>query len=269
MRQDRNGVRPLSTAAGDESPVVELRRYRLRPGARDRLIDLFDRELVETQEAVGMRVIGQFRDLDDADSFVWLRGFRDMASRAEALGAFYGGPVWARHRAEANGAMINSDNVLLLRPASPGRGFTLPHRRPERAARARPSALVVATICHLAPRTEDAFADLFARVLAPHLVAASARILGAFVTEHGPNTFPRLPVREGETAFVWFAEFASVGAYEQHVATLARSESWTREALPEMDRRTWRRNEVSRLAPTARSLLGGAPVAARDSGPRS
>jgi hypothetical protein len=38
--------------------VVEFRRYRLRPGARERLIDLFDREFVETQEAVGMKVIG-------------------------------------------------------------------------------------------------------------------------------------------------------------------------------------------------------------------
>jgi hypothetical protein len=269
MRQDRIGVPSPSTAAGDESAVVELRRYRLRHGARDRLIELFDRELVETQEAVGIRVIGQFRDLDDTESFVWLRGFRDMASRAEALGAFYGGPVWARHRAEANDTMINSDNVLLLRPASPGRGFTLPHGRPERAAQARPSALVVATICHLAPRTEDAFADLFARVLAPLLVGASARILGTFVTERGPNTFPRLPVREGETVFVWFAHFASAAAYEDHLATLRRSKAWTTQALPEMDRRTWRPNEVSRLAPTARSRLGGAPVVTRDSEPRS
>jgi hypothetical protein len=32
-------------------PVVELRQYTLRPGQRDVLIDLFDRELVESQEA--------------------------------------------------------------------------------------------------------------------------------------------------------------------------------------------------------------------------
>src|SRR5215470_8449078 len=148
-----------------ESSVVELRRYRLHPGARDTLIDLFDREFVETQEAVGMALIGQFRDLDDADSFVWLRGFPDMPSRAEALGAFYGGPVWARHREEANRTMINSDNVLLLRPAFPGSGFALPERRPEPHAHDRPPGLVIGTICHLAPHTEDAFADFFARAL--------------------------------------------------------------------------------------------------------
>ncbi|PYK42992.1 MAG: hypothetical protein DME46_08650, partial [Verrucomicrobia bacterium] len=65
-------------------PVVELRQYTLHPGKRDVLIDLFDREFVETQEAVGMKVIGQFRELGHPNHFVWLRGFRDMTSRAKA-----------------------------------------------------------------------------------------------------------------------------------------------------------------------------------------
>ena len=65
---------------------------------RDTLIHLFDREFVESQEALGMHIIGQFRDLDNPDRFVWLRGFPDMARRAEALQAFYGGPVWKAPR---------------------------------------------------------------------------------------------------------------------------------------------------------------------------
>ena len=52
-------------------PIVELRQYELRPGQRDVLIELFDRELVESQEAVGMQLIGQFCDLDRPDHFVW------------------------------------------------------------------------------------------------------------------------------------------------------------------------------------------------------
>jgi NIPSNAP len=248
---------PAGSPASHESSVVELRRYRLHPGTRETLVDLFDREFVETQEAVGMIVIGQFRDLDDPDSFVWLRGFGDMPSRAESLGAFYEGPVWARHREEANRTMINSDNVLLLRPAFPGSGFALPERRPAPHARDLPPGLVIGTICHLAPHTEEAFADFFARVFGPLLVATSARLLASFVTERSPNTFPRLPVREGETVFAWFSGFGSVAAYEAHLAALARSEVWTTDALPEMDRRIWRRNEVLRLAPTSRSRLQG------------
>jgi hypothetical protein len=64
-----------------------------------------------------MHVIGQFRDLDEPDHFVWLRGFRDMESRDRGLRAFYGGPVWERYKDAANATMIDSDNVFLLRPA--------------------------------------------------------------------------------------------------------------------------------------------------------
>src|SRR5712691_3163354 len=99
-------------------PIVELRQYTLHPGQRDVLIELFDREFVETQEALGMKVIGQFRDLDNPNRFVWLRGFRDMPSRAQALKDFYGGPVWKAHREAANATMIDSNNVLLLHPAT-------------------------------------------------------------------------------------------------------------------------------------------------------
>ena len=80
------------TDAGGRA-VVELRRYTLHPGARQTLVDLFERELVAPQEAAGMVVLGWFRDVDDPDAFVWLRGFADMGSRADALTAFYRGPV--------------------------------------------------------------------------------------------------------------------------------------------------------------------------------
>ena len=77
--------------------VVELRRYALRPGQRETLVELFDRELVETQEAVGMEILGQFRDLDDPDSFVWLRAFatcpRERAGSRPSTAVLYGGSI--------------------------------------------------------------------------------------------------------------------------------------------------------------------------------
>jgi hypothetical protein len=47
------------TIALPTSPeLLELRRYRLHPGRRDELIALFEREFIETQEAVGLQVLG-------------------------------------------------------------------------------------------------------------------------------------------------------------------------------------------------------------------
>jgi len=99
--------------------------YTLKPAQRDVLINLFERHFVESQEAAGMTLIGQFRDRCDADRFVWLRGFSNMESRHQALETFYGGPVWAAHRSAANNTMLDSDNVLLLKPANLSLLFTL------------------------------------------------------------------------------------------------------------------------------------------------
>jgi len=94
-----------------------------------------------------MRIIGQFRDLDNPDRFVWLRGFPDMATRGRALQAFYGGPVWKAHRDVANATMIDSDNVLLLRPARTISGFQLGdgHRHPP-GMNSLPEEILIATI---------------------------------------------------------------------------------------------------------------------------
>jgi hypothetical protein len=56
------------------SPIVELRQYTLHPRLRDAFISLFERAFIEPQEELGITVIGQFRDLEDPNRFIWLRG---------------------------------------------------------------------------------------------------------------------------------------------------------------------------------------------------
>lgn len=240
------------------SPIVELRQYTLHPGRRDELIDLFDREFVETQEAVGIQVIGQFRNLNDPDQFVWLRGFNDMSARAQSLAAFYGGPIWKAHRDAANGTMIDSDNVLLLRPAHPASGFSMAReRRPPHDSNTARDGFVAATIYYFEAPVNSSFINYFENTMQPTLTEAGASILAYFVTEDSPNTFPALPVREGENVFVWFGGFADQAASEHHVAELARSKLWKQEISKSLKRRLRRKPEILRLSPTARSRLTG------------
>jgi NIPSNAP len=180
-------------------PVVELRQYTLHPGQRDVLIALFDRFLVEPQDAEGMRVIGQFRDLDQSDRFVWLRGFPDMERRRASLEAFYGGAVWRAHAAAANATMIDSDDVLLLRPVVADSTFMALPRRPGMADQP-PATTVVVTICSL---DRPADPSELARRLVPALAGASSPALATFVEEPSENTFPALPVRSSEHVVVW------------------------------------------------------------------
>jgi hypothetical protein len=152
--------------------IVELRQYTLVPGKRDILVDVFDREFVESQEALGMRILGTFRDLDRDDRFVWLRAFDDMTTRLAGLTSFYSGAVWKEHGPLANTTMVSVDDVLLLHPVTE---LMLPAARDVSEA----ASEVVITV-------HDR--DLLSR-LDPGL--------GLLETDSSTNDFPPLPVREG------------------------------------------------------------------------
>lgn len=238
------------------SPIVELRQYTLHPGQRDVLIELFERAFIEVQEAGGATVIGQFRDVENPNRFVWLRGFPDMEKRLAALQAFYGGSVWQEHRAAVNALLVDSDDVLLLHPARPTSGFLLdPGTRPSPGAQEIPAGLVVATILSFeAPPTAD-FLDFFDHSLAPVLIKHGASLLSSCVTEESENTFPALPVREGGQVFVWFSCFQDQTAYDEYVTALAQEELWHQQIWEPLMRRLKAAPQILKLVPTARSLV--------------
>jgi hypothetical protein len=239
-------------------PIIELRQYTLHPDKLDEFIRLFEREFIETQEAVGISVIGHFRDQDDPNRFVWLRGFPDMPARAEALQAFYGGPVWKAHRDEANANFIDTDNVLLLRPLSAASGFALAKlQRPPSGTRAPTKGMVVATIYSFDAAVGDDFRQFFEREIKPELHNAGISVAAALETESSPNTFPRLPVREGENVFIWIATFAAADDYARSLARLEQSRNWRETIAPQLMRRLKSPQQVLRLTPAPRSLLHG------------
>jgi NIPSNAP len=236
--------------------VVELRQYTLHPGRRDTLIELFDRELVESQEDVGMRVLGQFRDVDNPDRFVWLRSFADMTTRERGLAAFYGGPVWRAHSAAANATMIDSDNVLLLRPARPHTAlWSLDDGRPPPGATVCPSSLITATLCYLPKPADREFVGFVADTVLPCVAAAGANVRALLETESATNTFPGLPVREGEHVVAWLSAFDSRDAHAAYLDRLAHKAEWRDRVLPELTTHLAAALEELRLAPTARSAL--------------
>jgi hypothetical protein len=183
-------------------PLIELRQYVIAPGRRDRMIELFDTYFAAAQDALGLPILGQFRAVGDADRLVWLRGFDDMATRPERLGAFYGGPVWTEFGPEAIGYVAGYDNVQLLREAAPGQGIEadLDARPPLDAA--SPAGVVVATTYRLRHSPTDDVVRLCGAILAAQ---PGLRRLGLYVSEPSANNFPALPIREGEHLLTWLA----------------------------------------------------------------
>jgi hypothetical protein len=247
------GIPMSATAAyADCCPVVELRQYTLKPGQRDTLIDLFEHHFIESQEAAGMTLVGQFRDRRREDRFVWLRGFTNMETRHKALETFYGGPVWAAHRNAANATMLDTSDVLLLRPARPELAFRLDDL--SRASRTQGSGLVtVLAGVYQMPQPVDAqTVAQFERQVAPLLKIQGITLEGVFITEPSPNTFTKLPVREGEHVLVWFGTIASDQLSRSSVDRLA--------TLIALDHQ---HATLLELDPTSRSRLGDGPNAAR------
>lgn len=239
------------------SPIVELRQYTLHPGRRDDLIRLFDAEFIEPQERAGIKVIGQFRNLDDPNKFVWLRGFPDMETRKRGLTEFYTGNDWRSRRNDANATILDNDNVLLLRPIRPDASFDLEGLERQPIGTTRTSkGLIIATVYHIDPTVEKEydFVQFFERSVSPILSAAGAPVAAAFIHEPSPNTFPGLPVREGEHVFVWFSRFKDIGTYERFQAALGAMPVWRDSISVELSSKV-REPFTLRLSPTGRSLL--------------
>lgn len=230
-------------------PVIELRQYTLYPGKRDTLVSLFEDKFIEGQEEVGMTVAAQFHDLDNADRFVWVRGFDNMPARKKALEDFYYGPLWQVHRDAANATLEDNDNVLLLRPASPGSGFVLDEPRPGSAG--APRRLIVATIYYFDQEASSDFIGSFDRELLPLAQDHGAQVLARYVSEKSPNTFERLPVREKDNVFVWFAAFDGRQGYDGYLAAVAQDARWGRG----LGTQFLRASETLLLDPTPRSKV--------------
>ncbi len=241
-----------STDDQAECSVIELRQYTLHPGKRDVLIELFEREFVESQEALGMPLLGQFRDLDHPDMFVWMRGFQDMASREAGLTGFYTGPVWTANRGAANDTMIDSDNVLLLKPAWTGAGLKYqPLKRAAVGTHIDPPGLIDMTVFSLKAAADQRLLDFCGQDMTRVLENAGAHDIAWYVTEDAPNNFPRLPVRTGEHVLVGVAVFRDA----QHHDAFITSGAWDRLIAPTLE--TWLTGQVQsmRLTPTPRSAL--------------
>ena len=242
-----------SPAVARALSVLELRQYTLHPGRRDELVALFEREFVETQEDAGIRLLATFRDLDDPDRFVWMRAFVDMAARADALAAFYGGAAWKAHRDAANATMIDSDDVLLLRPLGCDQGLQAALQpRPPVGAAATAGGVFTITLCPLRAPADDALVHAFDQCVHPWWVGVGGDLLACWVSEPAVNNFPRLPVREGEPHLAWITRFDDEVAQLRHAALLQASGC--------LERPEWRAflsgaATQLRLAPTPRSAL--------------
>jgi NIPSNAP len=203
-----------------EYPVVEVRRYEIKPGERERFARCFEGYFAEAFQQMGMIAFGQFLERKHDTRFTWVRGFPSYDARADMNTEFYTGPLWKEHSAEMNARLVDVENVLLLRPAAPGRGLRVLPAVDAAQEGGGPAGVVVLQIFAVKAGSTEAAARLAEEGFAAYR-AAGAREAGVLVTLDAPNNYPRLPIRTDGPHLVWVGVVKDDAAFQGRLAPLA------------------------------------------------
>ncbi len=76
--------------------IIEMRTYKTKPGLRSRFLEIFRSKSIPAHAEIGMKVLGPFLSVEDANTFFFMRGFPDLASRQPMKAQFYEGELWKR-----------------------------------------------------------------------------------------------------------------------------------------------------------------------------
>lgn len=74
--------------------IVEMRTYTTKPGQRARFLEIFRSKTAPAHAAIGMKILGPLLSIEDRDTFFFMRGFPDLASREPMKAKFYEGKLW-------------------------------------------------------------------------------------------------------------------------------------------------------------------------------
>jgi NIPSNAP len=74
--------------------IIEMRTYKTKPGCGTRFLEIFRSKSIPAHEEIGMKILGPFLSVEDPDTFFFMRGFPDLASRESMKARFYEGELW-------------------------------------------------------------------------------------------------------------------------------------------------------------------------------
>ncbi len=97
-----------------EDMIIEMRTYKTKPGKRTQFLEVFQARSIPAHAEIGMKIVGPFLSIEDPDTFFFMRGFPDLASREPMKARFYEGELW---KSELEGILLpllDSYEVVLV-----------------------------------------------------------------------------------------------------------------------------------------------------------
>ena len=94
--------------------IIEMRTYKTKPGRRSEFLAIFRSKSIPAHAEIGMKILGPFLSIEDPDTFFFMRGFPDIASREPMKARFYEGELWKRELENILLPMLDRYEVVLV-----------------------------------------------------------------------------------------------------------------------------------------------------------
>ena len=94
--------------------IIEMRTYKTKSGMRSQFLEIFRSKSVPAHKQIGMKILGPFPSVEDADTFFFMRGFPDLASREPMKAKFYEGELWKKELEHVLMPMLEKYEVVLV-----------------------------------------------------------------------------------------------------------------------------------------------------------
>jgi hypothetical protein len=93
----------------------ELREYRIRPGQRERWVELMEKKIIPFQMSKGMVVVGSFVALDEPDLYVWIRRFESEEECEDLYKEVYESEYWLNEIKPQADEMLDRERMRITR----------------------------------------------------------------------------------------------------------------------------------------------------------
>jgi hypothetical protein len=94
--------------------LIEMRTYKTKPGKRAEFLEIFRTKSMPAHAEIGMKILGPWLSVEDDDTFFFMRGFPDLASREPMKAKFYEGELWKQELENVLMPMLEKYDVVLV-----------------------------------------------------------------------------------------------------------------------------------------------------------
>lgn len=109
----------MSRADEPNTPVLDVRTYKLVPGGRSDFDRIFREDSLPMLQRFGIQVVAYGPSLVDDDGYCLIRAFPSAARREDQLDSFYGSDEWRQNYEDAVMALIETYHTVVI-PAAAG-----------------------------------------------------------------------------------------------------------------------------------------------------